>query len=47
MYLDFAKAYDKVDIGITLRKLKSVGIQSEIGRWLTDFLTNRKQTVAY
>ena len=45
MYLDFAKAFDKVDIDITLRKLKSLGIQGEIGRWLTDFLTNRKQTV--
>ena len=45
MYLDFAKAFDKVDIGITLRKLKSLGIQGEIGRGLTDFLTNSKQTV--
>ena len=45
VYLDFAKAFNKVDIGITLRKLKSLGIQGEIGRWLTDFLTNRKQTV--
>ena len=45
VYLDFAKAFDKVDTGITLRKLKSLGIQGEIGRWLTDFLTNRKQTV--
>ena len=45
VYLDFAKAFDKVDIGITLCKLKSLGIQGEIGRWLTDFLTNRKQTV--
>ena len=33
------------DIGITLHKLKSLGIQGEIGRWLTDFLTNHKQTV--
>ena len=45
VYLDFAKAFDKVDFGITLRKLKSLGIQSEIGRWLTDFLTNCKETV--
>ena len=45
MYLDFAKAFDKADIGITFRKLKSLGIQGEIGRWLTDFLTNHKQTV--
>ena len=45
VYLDFAKAFDKTDIGITLRKLKSLGIQGENGRWLTDFLTNHKQTV--
>ena len=45
VYLDFAKAFNKVDIGITLRKLKSLGIRGEIGRWLTDFLTNRKQAV--
>ena len=45
VYLDFAKAFDKVDIGITLRKLKFLGIQGEIGRWLTDFLTGREQTV--
>ena len=43
--LHFTKAFDKVDIGITLRKLKSLGIQGEIGGWLTEFLTNRKQTV--
>ena len=45
VYLDFAKAFDKADIGITLHKLKSLGIQGEIGRWLTDFLTNRRQNV--
>lgn len=45
VYLDFAKAFDKVDIGITLRKLRSLGIQGEIGRWLFDFLTNREQLV--
>ena len=45
MYLDFAKAFDKVDTGITLRKLMSLGIQGEIARWLIDFLTNRKQAV--
>ena len=45
IYLDFAKAFDKVDIGITIHKLKSLGIRGEIGRWLTDFLTDREQTV--
>ena len=45
VYLDFAKAFDKVDIGITLSKLKSIGIRGQLGRWLTAFLTNRQQTV--
>ena len=33
MYLDFAKAFDKVDIFITLPKLKSLGIPGENDRW--------------
>ena len=37
--------FHKVDISITLRKLKFLGIRGEVGRWLTDFLTDRKQTV--
>ena len=45
IYLDFAKAFDKVDIGITLRKLKSLGIGGTLGRWLHCFLTGRHQNV--
>ena len=45
IYLDFAKAFDKVDHGITLRKLKLLGIQGQLGRWLLSFLTNRVQSV--
>ena len=45
IYLDFAKAFDKVDIGIILRKLKSLGIGGKLGRWLYAFLLNRKQSV--
>ena len=43
VYLDFAKAFDKVDIGITLRKLKSLGIQGQLGKWLFSFLKGRTQ----
>ena len=32
IYLDFAKAFDKVDIGITLRKLQRMGIGGNLGR---------------
>ena len=45
IYLDFAKAFDKVDIGITLRKLNQMGIGGNLGRWLFSFLNGRTQTV--
>ena len=45
IYLDFAKAFDKVDIGITLRKLQRMGIGGNLGRWLFSFLNGRTQTV--
>ena len=45
IYLDFAKAFDKVDIGVVLRKLHSLGIRGKLGRWLTAFLTGRDQAV--
>ena len=45
IYLDFAKAFDKVDLGITLRKLKSLGIKGQLGQWLMAFLLDRVQSV--
>ena len=45
IYLDFAKAFDKVDIGVTLRKLHQMGIRGSLGRWLVSFLTGRLQSV--
>ena len=45
IYVDFAKAFDKVDFGVTLRKLKHFGIDGKVGRWLFHFLTGRTQTV--
>ena len=46
VYLDFAKAFDKVDIGITLQKLRDLGIGGKLGAWLTSFLTGRTQVVS-
>ena len=46
IYLDFAKAFDKVDHGILLNKLKKIGINGKIGVWIHDFILNRKQCVA-
>ena len=45
IYLDFAKAFDKVDFGVTLQKLKHLGITGKLGRWIHCFLTPRTQTV--
>ena len=45
IYLDFAKAFDKVDHGITLQKLRQLGIRGRLGRWLMCFLTDRVQRV--
>ena len=45
IYLDFAKAFDKVDKGILCHKLKSIGISGKLGLFLYNFLSDRKQTV--
>ena len=43
--LDFSKAFDKVNHRKLITKLEHYGIRNEILRWITDFLTNRKQCV--
>ena len=45
VYLDFAKAFDKVDLGIVLHKLHSLGVRGKLGAWLASFLLGRSQTV--
>ena len=45
VYLDFLKAFDKVDHGILLHKLRAVGITENIGIWLFHFLTDRSHFV--
>ena len=45
IFLDFAKAFDKVDHEILLQKIKNVGISGKLLNWLTDFLSNRFQEV--
>ena len=46
MYLDFSKAFDKVDHNILLKKLKSIGISDQLCVWISSFLKDRKQFVA-
>ena len=45
IHLDFAKAFDKVDHGVLLRKLRALGVSGTILKWIGAFLSNRKQAV--
>ena len=45
VYLDFAKAFDKVDHGILLHKLRDFGISGKPGIWLHSLLLSRSQFV--
>ena len=45
VYLDFAKAFDKVDLGITLQKLHNMGITGKVFTWIQAFLRDRQQCV--
>ena len=47
VYLDFAKAFDKVDHGVLLHKIKMLGITGKLGVWLYHFLTGRIHFVGY
>ena len=41
VYLEFSKAFEKVDHDILLHKVRAVGITGNIGIWLFYFLTDR------
>ena len=45
VYLDFAKAFDKVDHNILLEKLKRINIGGKLHRWIESFLKSRQQRV--
>ena len=40
VYLDFANAFDKVDHGVLLHKIQTLGITGRLGVWLYHFLTD-------
>ena len=44
--LDYAKAFDKINISKLLHKIKSIGIGGQIGKWLGNFLLNRTQRIS-
>ena len=45
IYLDFSKAFDKVDLGILCWKMKKLGIQGKLAVWIHNFLRDRKQRI--
>jgi hypothetical protein len=45
LYLDFSKAFDKVDHQLLLKKLHLYGIRGKIYDWIASFLCGRKQWV--
>ena len=48
VYLDFSKAFDKVETGVLLHKLRDGKIRGKVGCWLVAFLdsSTRQQAVA-
>ncbi len=45
IYLDFAKAFDKVDHGIFSHKLQKLGIGGKLCTWIANLCNNRVQKV--
>ena len=45
IYVDFSKAYDKVDHNILLKKIKSLNIGEKIVEWIGNFIKKRIQVV--
>ena len=45
IYLDFAKAFDKVPIRRLLAKVKAHGVDGKVLQWITNWLSGRKQRV--
>ena len=45
IYLDFAKAFDKVDHQLLLAKMRKLGFHEKLVKWIESFLSNRKQSV--
>ena len=45
IYLDFAKAFDKVSHQLLLVKLKAYGVSETLTRWISSYLSERRQRV--
>ena len=45
IYLDYAKAFDKVDLNLLIQKLKEYGFHGKLIEWIKSFLFDREQIV--
>lgn len=45
MFIDFRKAFDMINVDILLTKLKCYHFDETLIKWMTSYLTNRKQVV--
>ena len=45
VYLDFAKAFDKLDFKIVMKKISELGIEGNVYNWIQSFLKDRVQQV--
>ena len=45
IYLDYAKAFDKVDLNLHIQKLKEYGFHGKLIEWIKSFLFDREQIV--
>jgi hypothetical protein len=47
VFSDFAKAFDKVSHHRLILKLKKYGLEGNLVKWITAFLSNRRQRVVF
>ena len=45
LFVDLSKAFDTVDHGLLLEKLKNIGLDDMAHRWFYDYLSGRRQSV--
>lgn len=47
IYIDFSKAFDKVNHNLLVHKLNRLGFSTSLTKWIESYLTNRKQCVRF